>query len=59
MGRLVAFGSWLVSTESFSILYTAEELKFHVPSPQTLKAYLLESKLRRLKERLGHAKSDV
>ncbi|CAL8098859.1 unnamed protein product [Orchesella dallaii] len=58
IGRMVAFGSWLVSTENFSILYSGEELNYFVPNPQTLKAYLLQSKLKRLKERLGNGKSE-
>ncbi|ODM95526.1 Protein SMG5, partial [Orchesella cincta] len=58
IGRMVAFGSWLVSTENFSILYSAEELNYFVPNPQTLKAYLLQSKLKRLRARLGNGTSD-
>lgn len=56
---MIAFGSWIVSTESFSVLYSPEEMNFFVPSPQTLKAYLLESRLSRLKDKLGNRKSDV
>lgn len=55
MGRMVAFGSWMVSTESFSLIYSPEEMKFVVPTPQTLKAYLLGSKLKRLKNRMNDA----